>query len=166
MPTIFPPAAPAPAPAQAPGVQTDGGVQYHWHIHVGAEGTTPLTAGTTQAPAPTRETHCWLKFFHEGVRPCDTYPEPWLFDWRTDSYVFAKTTPMRDVLIRLGCPQVAGFGIQQVFPQEGRVWGPGQFWAWGGGDVNQTIGNTVLGRGYEGREAWAVRWTNILPGTN
>ena len=110
------------------------------------------------APPDRRLTHTWINFFEDGSRPCDAFPRPYRSGIDPTLLEVSKDISMRDFLARLGTPQQAGFGVQQVFPQEGGVWGSGQIFEWGVGRPKERLGSTELGRGVQGREVWVAKW--------
>ena len=130
---------------------------FHWHTHNNGANTQNANP-QVQPPTPTPNTHTWIKFISHGDRPCDNRPLPWPRNVEATSAILLKTLSIRDFLVKLGSPQQAGFGVQQVFKEEGEVWGAGQVFEWGAGQPDVKLGSTELGRGIEGREVWIVKW--------
>ena len=127
-------------------------VHYHFIAHASnsGEGQDATQGPPTQHP----QTHTWIKFLCNDVRPGLSYPDnATILDW-----VVPKTTTMRDFLGGSPVPKVEGHGLQQVYRRAMGGWDRGHVFEWGAGSPTRTIGETTLGQGVEGDEAFLRVW--------
>ena len=139
----------------------------HIHYH---QITGPANAnGETlvQSMSPTRQTHTLIKYVPNDPSPARYHPDPCRSPIQVQSLpgrAFPKNTTMRDflrvVLPTLGLFCQRGNGVQQVFPMENNVWGPGQIFEWADGEAGAVLGETELGKGYPDHEMFIARWTS------
>ena len=138
----------------------------HIHYH---QDTSPANANNQalmQSSSPTRQTHTLIKCVPNDPSPARYHPDPCRSSiqvQRLPRRAFRKDTTMRDFLrfilpiLALSCQR--GHGVQQVFPMENNVWGPGQIFEWHDGEAAALLGETELGKGYPNHEMFIARWT-------
>lgn len=144
---------------------------YHRDQHIHYHQTTGLanvdSQALVQSLSPTRQTHTWIKYVPNDPSPARYHPDPCrsLIHVQTlPRRAIPKNTTMRDflrvVLPILGLSCQRGNGVQQVFPMENNVWGPGQIFEWQDGEAAAVLGGTELGKGYPDHEMFIARWTS------
>ncbi|MDI1485147.1 MAG: hypothetical protein OHK93_000282 [Ramalina farinacea] len=139
----------------------------HIHYH---QITVPANADSqalVQSLSPTRQTHTLIKYVPNDPSPARYHPDPCRSSIQVQNLphrAFPKNTTMRDflrvVLPILGLSCQRGHGVQQVFPMENNVWGPGQIFEWQDGEAAALLGETELGKGYPDHEMLIARWTS------
>ena len=134
---------------------------YHQHVHYHNGANASNANPPVQEPQPTPDTHTWIKLISHGIRPNDEFPLPYRRAVQENSRTAPKALTMKEFLKGLGCPEQVGYGVQQVFPMDGGLWGSGQVFEWGAGQAELKLGSTELGRGIEGREVWIAKWARM-----
>ena len=140
---------------------------YHRDQHIHYHQTTGPANAEALIPSmsPTGQTHTCIKYVLNNPSPARYHPEPCLVQVQmSPGRAIPKNTTMRDFLRDvfriLGLSERRGNGVQQVFPMENNVWGPGHIFEWHDGDAAAVLGETELGKGYPDHEMFIARWTS------